>query len=260
MLSKLRFRPTLWPTLFSVPAFIVMIGLCVWQVQRMHWKEGLIAEREARVTAAPVALPAAGAGDVAGMEYRRVRLEGAFLHDQELYLGARSLNGNPGYHVLTPFALAEGGAVLVDRGWIPIERKPPETRAEGQVGVEIDYGDAHVGRLLQARQQDGGVDRGGDHHGRLALQHGVAGVELRFRGLVGLDGLHEILHARVRGAGAHALLHRTPERIGQRLQQHAVGGRIGRAGGWRESGGGDGDGRECGAAREYASFHAIILP
>ncbi len=133
MLSKLRFRPTLWPTLFSVPAFIVMIGLCVWQVQRMHWKEGLIAEREARVTAAPVALPAAGAGDVAGMEYRRVRLEGAFLHDQELYLGARSLNGNPGYHVLTPFALAEGGAVLVDRGWIPIERKPPETRAEGQV-------------------------------------------------------------------------------------------------------------------------------
>ena len=132
MLSKLRFRPTLWPTVFSVPAFILMIGLCIWQVQRLHWKEGLIAERQARVTAEPVALPKPGA-DPAAMAYRRVRLDGAFLHDQELYLGARSLNGNPGYHILTPFALTQGGAVLVDRGWVPVDRKAPETRAEGQV-------------------------------------------------------------------------------------------------------------------------------
>lgn len=132
MLSKLRFRPTLWPTVFTVPAFILMIGLCIWQVQRLHWKEGLIAEREARVTAEPAALPAAGA-DPAAMEFRRVRLEGAFLHDKELYLGARSFNGNPGYHILTPFALAQGGTVLVDRGWVPVERKLPQSRAEGQV-------------------------------------------------------------------------------------------------------------------------------
>jgi surfeit locus 1 family protein len=62
-----------------------------------------------------------------------VRLEGSFLHDKELYLGARSMNGNPGYHVLTPFALADGGTVLVDRGWVPVERKTPESRPEGQV-------------------------------------------------------------------------------------------------------------------------------
>jgi surfeit locus 1 family protein len=133
MLSKLRFRPTLWPTLFSVPAFILMIGLCIWQVQRLHWKESLIAEREARVTAEAITLPPAGATDPAAMEYRRVRLDGTFLHDKELYLGARSLNGNPGYHVLTPFTLADGGVVLVDRGWVPVERKAPDRRAEGQV-------------------------------------------------------------------------------------------------------------------------------
>jgi surfeit locus 1 family protein len=132
MLSKLRFRPTLWPTLFSVPALILLIGLCLWQVQRMHWKENLIAEREARVTAAPIALPAAGA-DPASVEYRRVRLEGTFRHDKELFLGARSLNGNPGYHVLTPFELAGDSAVLIDRGWVPVERKAPESRAEGQL-------------------------------------------------------------------------------------------------------------------------------
>jgi surfeit locus 1 family protein len=133
MLSKLRFRPTLWPTLIAVPAFIVLIGLCVWQVQRMYWKEGLIAARESRVAAEPVDLPAADV-DAGSMEYRRVRLEGTFLHDKELYLGARSMNGNPGYHILTPFALTEGGSVLIDRGWVPVERKVPASRAEGQLG------------------------------------------------------------------------------------------------------------------------------
>jgi surfeit locus 1 family protein len=132
MLSKLRFRPTLWPTLFSVPVFIVMIGLCVWQVQRLHWKENLIAERQARVAAEPIALPEVGV-DPASMDYRRVRLEGTFLHNKELFLGARSLNGNVGYRVLTPFALAGGGAILVDRGWVPVERKAPDSRAEGQL-------------------------------------------------------------------------------------------------------------------------------
>ena len=132
MLSTLRFRPTLWPTLISVPAFLVLIGLCVWQVQRLYWKEALIAERESRVAAEPISLPAAGS-DPVGLEYRRVRLEGTFQHDKELYLGARSLNGNAGYHVLTPLALSGGGSVLVDRGWVPVERKTPDRRAEGQV-------------------------------------------------------------------------------------------------------------------------------
>lgn len=132
MLSKLRFRPTLWPTLFSVPALIVLVGLCLWQVQRLHWKQDLIADREARVAAEPIALPAEG-GDAAALDYRRVRLEGVFRHDKELFLGARSMNGNVGYQVLTPFELSSGGAVLVDRGWVPVERKDPASRAEGQL-------------------------------------------------------------------------------------------------------------------------------
>jgi surfeit locus 1 family protein len=132
MLNKLRFRPTLWPTLISTPMLIALIGLCLWQVQRMYWKENLIADRETRVSADPIALPAEGA-DPASVDYRRVRLEGVFRHDKELFLGARSLNGNVGYQVLTPFELVGGGAVLVDRGWVPVERKAPESRAEGQL-------------------------------------------------------------------------------------------------------------------------------
>ena len=144
MLDKLRFRPTLWPTLFTVPAIIVMIGLCIWQVQRLYWKEALIADREARVAAEPIALPPPGA-DPGAAEYRRVRLEGSFRHDKELFLGARSLNGNVGYRVLTPFALADGTSVLVDRGWVPVERKAPDSRPEGQVaGPQVLDGIARV--------------------------------------------------------------------------------------------------------------------
>lgn len=136
MLSQLRFRPTLWPTLFTVPAMLMMIGLCVWQVQRLYWKEGLIAERQARVAEAAIPLPAPG-GDLGALEFRKVRLEGSFRHDRELFLGARSMNGNPGYHILTPFTLADGAVVLVDRGWVPVERKLPEQRAEGQAAGQV---------------------------------------------------------------------------------------------------------------------------
>lgn len=139
MLSKLRFRPLLWPTLFSVPAFLVMVGLSIWQVQRLYWKEALIAERETRVAAEPIALPVPGA-DLTDTEYRRVRIEGTFQHDKEMFLGARSMKGNAGYHVVTPMSLTDGTTVLVDRGWVPVERKSPEQRPEGQVAgpVTID--------------------------------------------------------------------------------------------------------------------------
>jgi surfeit locus 1 family protein len=138
MLTSLRFRPTLWPTLITVPAVLVMIGLCIWQVQRLHWKEALIAERASRA-AQEIALPPVG-GDLSGAEFHRVRLQGTFQHDKELFLGARSRNGNPGYQIVTPFALADGQSILVNRGWVPVERKPAQYRAEGQVAgvVAVD--------------------------------------------------------------------------------------------------------------------------
>lgn len=179
MLSKLRFRPTLWPTLISVPALILLVGLCLWQVQRMHWKEELIAEREARVAAEPIALPAEGV-DPASVDYRRVRLEGTFRHDQELFLGARSLNGNVGYQVLTPFELAGGGAVLIDRGWVPVERKAPESRPEGQLtGPQTVDGIARVAPGKVWMQPDNEPDKNMWFFVDLPAMKSASGADIR---------------------------------------------------------------------------------
>ena len=53
-----RFRLMSWPTLFTVPVLIALLGLGTWQVQRLNWKDALIGEREARLAAAPLAIAA----------------------------------------------------------------------------------------------------------------------------------------------------------------------------------------------------------
>jgi surfeit locus 1 family protein len=133
---RLPFRPTFWPTVVTVPAIMVMIGLSIWQVQRLQWKEGLIAERTARTTAEPIALPPVGT-DLAPLEFRRVSVTGSFDHAHEFYLAARSQNGNVGYWVVTPLKTDAGETVLIERGWVPENKKPPETRAEGQVAGTV---------------------------------------------------------------------------------------------------------------------------
>ena len=91
-----------------------------------------------------------------------------------------------------------------------------------EIVVQVDDRDLHLVRLLEAGQEDGRIDRRGDHGRGLLLQHGVAGVELWLGRLVGFDRVQEDLDAGVLAALVDALLHRAPERIGERLHQDAV--------------------------------------
>lgn len=127
-------RPTLKTALAGGMAFLVLLALGSWQVQRLDWKTNLIEERAARTAMAPAPLADALAealADPARWDYRPVVASGRFRHDKEMLLGARSLNGNVGYHVMTPLVLEDGVAVLVDRGWIPLETKDAASRAAG---------------------------------------------------------------------------------------------------------------------------------
>lgn len=115
-----RFRPSFWMTAFAIPSLIVLIGLGVWQVQRLDWKQEIIADRLARMSAPSVALSAVPAKDWRAFELRPVRARGVYRHDKSLEIASRTLNGRPGMHVLTPLVLADGsGTVLVNRGWVP---------------------------------------------------------------------------------------------------------------------------------------------
>jgi len=131
-----RFRPAFWPTVMALPAFLVLIGLGIWQLERLHWKEGLIAARAAAIAAPPADVPRSAA-DAGAMEFRHVRATGQFLNDHEFFLGASSKGGTTGYHVITPLRLADGSLLLVDRGWIPGNLKDKAARAAGEPGGTV---------------------------------------------------------------------------------------------------------------------------
>lgn len=128
----MAFRPTLWPTLFTVPALAALIALGTWQLHRLEWKQDLIDKLQSRSGGPAVAAPGAGA-DLAAFEFQRVRVTGTFRHDKELYLIGRARSGTPGLHILTPLVPGDGStAVLIDRGWVPFEGRDPAVRPQGQ--------------------------------------------------------------------------------------------------------------------------------
>jgi surfeit locus 1 family protein len=138
-------RPGWGSAIAALLAFIVLIGLGTWQVQRKAWKEGLIGALTERLAAPPQALPAQATWpslDPANDEYRRVTFTAQFDHAAEaLVYGAASAFrpdvSGPGDWVFTPARLADGGIVMVDRGFVPDVRKDPQSRAEGQVAGPV---------------------------------------------------------------------------------------------------------------------------
>ena len=134
----MKFRPLLIPTLWFIPVFAVLIGLGVWQIERLHWKLGLIAQMNANMVAPPLDLDEARAlGEAA--QYHAMLLRGCFDNAKEAYLYTTDPEGVPVYHVLTPFVLDDGRVLLVDRGFIPTTLRDPRTRAEPE-GRRLVFG------------------------------------------------------------------------------------------------------------------------
>jgi surfeit locus 1 family protein len=134
----IRFRPLPIMTLFAVPALLVLVGLGVWQVQRLHEKRALLDTIAQRMSAPEASLAEVLGQPAADAEWRRVQVRGRFLHDKEAYVHAIEPGLGLGVHVLTPLAMPDGGIVLVDRGYVPLAARAPETRLAGQTEGEID--------------------------------------------------------------------------------------------------------------------------
>ncbi|PCI04687.1 MAG: cytochrome c oxidase assembly protein [Hyphomicrobiales bacterium] len=117
-----------------IGAFITLCFLGNWQVQRLEWKEALIAQIDQRMAAAPVSIGEMQTIQKNGkdVDYRPVMVTGTFDHDNEAYY-YNTNNGVVGWNVFTPLKTDSGLVVLVNRGFVPEVFREPAARAKGQV-------------------------------------------------------------------------------------------------------------------------------
>ncbi len=133
-------------TVFTIVGIAFLIGLGVWQLERKAWKENLIATVSMRASRAPEALPPRDGWarlTPEANEYSRVAISAEFLEGQEAYAytAGSSLRADvegQGFWVFAPARLAGGSIVLINRGFVPTDRKDPATRALGTPRGSID--------------------------------------------------------------------------------------------------------------------------
>ena len=131
------------PLLFGIAGLAVLLSLGVWQVQRMAWKEQVLARVEARMKAEPVAVP-----DVPIFEahnYLQVRATGRLVGGEAHVLTSEKFVG-PGFLVVAKLRMDDGREVLVDLGFIAEVRKN-EARPGGPIAV--------IGNMLWPNEVDG---------------------------------------------------------------------------------------------------------
>jgi cytochrome oxidase assembly protein ShyY1 len=104
----------------------IFIRLGTWQLDRLN------ARRAANTTVAErIALPAVGLDVLltsvpeSEREYRRVVVSGTFDPQGEVLIRSRTNEGEAGFHVVTPLMTDPGVAVLVNRGWVPLDLDTP---------------------------------------------------------------------------------------------------------------------------------------
>jgi surfeit locus 1 family protein len=126
-----------WALVLAVAA--VLVGLGTWQLQRRTWKEDLLASIDARAklppaTGLPLAdcRPADGPADPC--EYRPVSLTVTFDgFERHVFIAVPQRAdgfGGPGFWVFARAALADGGSLYVNRGFVPQRFKEPVSRKD----------------------------------------------------------------------------------------------------------------------------------
>jgi surfeit locus 1 family protein len=145
--------------LFSVLGIVVLSALGVWQVERRTWKLALIDRVDQRIHAAPVPAPGPDAWPAINRdddEYRRVKITGRFANDRETLVDATTERGM-GFWVMTPLITPDGFTVMVNRGFVPVDRRDSATRAAGQI-----EGETTVSGLVRMTEPKGTLLRAND--------------------------------------------------------------------------------------------------
>lgn len=121
-IGPFRFAPPWWAMLITLVGMAILSALGVWQIERAHYKERLVAEHAAARRAGPQRLQL-GVDDVkAGHGPRhsyRYIVSGHYDAAHQLLLSDQVRGTQNGYRVWTPLVLDSGVRVMVDRGWVP---------------------------------------------------------------------------------------------------------------------------------------------
>jgi surfeit locus 1 family protein len=125
-------RRMIGPLLFGILGVAVLVWVGVWQVHRLAWKTAILAEIDARLAAAPVAVP--DDPDPARDKYLHVTARGA-IEPGELDVYTSVPDRGVGYRVIVPLKLDDGRTILLDRGFVPIAEKAAARRT-GEIAVE----------------------------------------------------------------------------------------------------------------------------
>lgn len=132
-MSQRFIRPGALAWFFFITGFATTMALGIWQVQRMHEKEALLARIATAQAADPVTAIPATQEELNALEFHFVNLSGIWLGEAEFHVAARYFKGTVGYHIFRPLMLEDGRVALVNLGWVPAANKDASTRPQTKV-------------------------------------------------------------------------------------------------------------------------------
>ncbi|PDH18896.1 MAG: surfeit locus protein 1 [Pelagibacterales bacterium MED-G44] len=104
-------------TVFVIFFVLVFIALGTWQIIRLNWKNNLILEIENSLKNSPVELNRNKIEN-----YLKIKTSGVIDFDKQIYLYSLNDSGIPGFEVINPILIMDE-SYLINRGWIPFEKK-----------------------------------------------------------------------------------------------------------------------------------------
>lgn len=155
ILKKMFSRGWLFTTLLVLAGTAVCARLGIWQLDRLDQRRAFNTQVETMRAADMLDLNQELPLDIDSMEWRSVAVTGEYDFENQVVI-RNQYNGNQyGYHIITPL-LFDGGAVLVDRGWIPADGNstPGDWRKYDEAGPQNLTGQIRIG---QAQPIIGGV-------------------------------------------------------------------------------------------------------
>lgn len=109
-----------FPLLLGFSGVAVLLELGFWQLDRLTWKEAILADIDARIVSAPILMPASP--DEATDEYTPVEMAGT-PDDVELHVLTSGTAAGTGYRVIRGFEMVDGRRILIDLGLLPLDGK-----------------------------------------------------------------------------------------------------------------------------------------